>query len=42
MDPRIRTLLSWQLRFQARRMSTWVFGAGYVLVALGIVALELA
>lgn len=34
MDPRFRTLLSWQLRFQSRRMSTWIFGGGYLLVTL--------
>ena len=40
MDTRIRTLLSWQLRFQSRRMSTWMFGGGYVLVVLGLIAIS--
>ena len=40
MDPRIRTLLSWQLRFQSRRMLTWVFGGVYVLLPLLLIAMS--
>ena len=40
LDPRIRTLLSWQLRFQSRRLTTWLLGGGYLLVVLGAIAMS--
>jgi len=38
MDPRMRTLLSWQLRFSPRRRSTWLFGGAYVALTFGLIA----
>jgi len=33
-------LLSWQLRFQSRRLTTWLLGGGYLLVVLGAIAMS--